>query len=133
MTSYRPYRFRFSWWHLLIAAALILLALLMQSCRDQYPLPSGIEGRWRQTTSPWWLLDFDNNILIQKAKVGGSTVSMLQFTYAERGDTIYIGGDLDNPPRIWVVRLLSDNDLKAIQIAPDTTAPVWPVYYFERE
>jgi hypothetical protein len=130
MKSFNPSFPRFTWLHLLVALLLLLLGVLM-GCRDQYaPLPD-IEGTWRQTTSPYWHLDIDNGLLKQKAKFGGTTVTMLQFTYAERRDTLYIGGDLNNAPRTWVVRLIGENDLKAVEVSSDTSA-VWPVYYFER-
>lgn len=120
--------------HLLLFALSPPIALLfvLFACRDQYAPPPTIEGHWRQTTSPYWLLDFDDGLLIQEAKFGGGTLTVLHFVYAERGDTLYIGGDTNNQPRTWVVRLIGDNDLKAVEIAPETTAPVWPVYYFER-
>lgn len=112
---------------------LLPLLLLLISCKDLDPPPPGIEGQWRQVTSPYWLLDFDNGILTQKAKFSGSALTVLQFTYAERGDTIYIGGDFNNAPRTWLVRLLGDNDLKAVEIPADTSVRVWPVFYFERQ
>jgi hypothetical protein len=131
MKPYRPSRFRLSWAHLVIALLLIAFGWCQSRCRDQYPLPPGIEGQWRQTTSPYWLLDFDNGLLTQKAKFAGQPLTVLQFTYAERLDTLYIGGDLSNAPRTWLVRLIGDNDLKAVELQPEQ--PVWPVYYFERQ
>ena len=133
MKTYRPYHFRFSWWHLIIAVLLAVFGYCVSRCSDQEPLPPGIEGQWRQTTSPYWLLDFDNNILVQKAKFGVTTLAMLEFFYAERGDTLYISGDPHNAPRTWLIRLLGDNDLKAVEIPADTSDHVWPVYYFERQ
>lgn len=126
-------RFRFNRWHIIFALALMLFGWCMSRCKDQRPPAPGIEGQWRQVTSPYWLLDFDNGILTQKAKFSGQPVTVLQFTYAERGDTLYIGGDLHNAPRTWLMRLITDTDLKAVEIPADTTAKVWPVYYFERQ
>jgi len=128
----KPYRFKLTWQQIAFAALLALLGFLLSRCKDLDPPPPGIEGQWRQVTSPYWMLDFDNGILTQKAKFSGQPLTVLQFTYAERGDTLYIGGDLHNPPRTWLTRLLSDNDLKATEIPADTSIRAWTVLYFER-
>lgn len=131
MKPYQPSRFRFSWVHLVTALLLLGFGWCTTRCRDQYALPPGLEGQWRQTTSPYWDIDFDNGILTQKAKFTGQTLTVLQFTYAERGDTLFIGGDQNNPPRTWLLRLIGDNDLKVVEVEPEQQ--VWPVYYFERQ
>lgn len=135
MTTYRPPRYRFTWQEVVFFAALLLLAALCHGCRDQDPPPPGIEGAWKQTApeSPGWVYYFDNGIVTQQAKGFGASLSFLQFTYAERGDTLYIGGDMVNPPRTWVLYFLGDNDLKVREQPADTSGrEAWPVLYFER-
>lgn len=80
------------------------------SCHDVEPLPPGIEGRWHQLTG----LTGDryhtlhDNLLTQDTYAAGTLVASLQFTYAQRGDTLIIGGDGTNPPRTWITRLIGD-------------------------
>ena len=111
----------------------LLPILLVFSCADADTLPT-IEGAWRQTApaSPGWLYTFDNGIVTQRAEKFGATLSALQFTYAQRADTLYIGGDELNPPRTWIIRLLGENDLKVLQRPDDPGQRYWEVLYFER-
>lgn len=128
----KPHRFRFTRAHLIAAVLLVVIGKCATSCADQDAPPPGIEGRWHQVTSPWWEFTFDNGIVTQEAKGFGASLSTLQFPYTERGDTLYIGGDLSNPPRRWLFKHLGPDDLKVREIPADTALRVWPVYYFER-
>jgi len=90
--------------------ATLLLALSILSCRDQYPDPPGIEGRWKQLTGITGerYHTLQDNLLTQETYVGNTLVASLQFTYALRGDTLIIGGDGANQPRTWITRLIGD-------------------------
>lgn len=128
----KPYRFQFNRYHLIAAVLLGVIGKCATSCADQDPPPPSIEGHWHQVTSPWWEFTFENGIMTQEAKGFGATLSDLQFTYALRDDTLHIGGDLNNPPRRWLYKLLGPDDLKVTEIPADTALRVWPVFYFER-
>lgn len=128
-------RFRFRWIHLVVAALLALIGVLSSRCKDQEPLPPGIEGVWKQTApeSPGWIFTFDSGIVTQRVEKFGGALSHLVFTYAERGDTLYIGGDAANAPRTWVVTMLGVADMKVREAPADTTGrEEWMVMYFER-
>jgi hypothetical protein len=117
---------------LIVAGILILIGRCAAGCGDK-DLHPGIEGAWRQTApaSPGWLYDFRDGIVTQTVKDFGATLSQLTFTYAERGDTLYIGGDGVNAPRVWVKTMLGDADMKVREMPADT-GRVWDVLYFER-
>lgn len=129
----KPTRFRITPLHLLVAFLLAIFGYCASACRDVDALPA-IEGDWRQTApaSPGWTYTFDNSIVTQRVKDFGATLSTLQFTYAQRGDTLYIGGDENNPPRLWLIHLLGDIDMKAYQRPADPAQREWDVLYFER-
>lgn len=112
-----------------ILFALCLSALAFSACRDQAPPDPTIEGRWRQLipAHPPWEWNFDNGILTQSVQDFGATLTTLQFTYAVRADTIYIGGDGQNDPRRLVIRFLGDGALEARQLP--TGSPGIGFYY----
>jgi len=88
----------------------LVWAINLLSCRDQYPEPPGIEGRWRQLTGITGerYHTLQDNLLTQETYVGNTLVASLQFTYAQRGDTLIIGSDGANSPRTWITRLVGD-------------------------
>ena len=98
---------------------LLLLALcLFSNCRDQPPPAPTIEGYWHQLIPqhPPWEWHFDNGILTQSVQDFGATLTTLQFTYAVRDDTVFIGGDGNNDPRILLIRFLGDGAIEAKQL-----------------
>ncbi len=73
---------------------------------DPAPVPYTIEGAWARLTDPeWkgWHYTFQDNILTMAYHTGPTVVSTLQYPYAERGDTLLIGGDTLNDPQTWVL------------------------------
>lgn len=88
----------------LIKIIRILPLLGLLACGDgKQPLPS-IEGRWEPLFFvKQWTYDFNNGLLTQSASGFGTVITVLQYPYAERGDTVIIGGDLNNAPRRWVL------------------------------
>lgn len=85
----------------------IMLMLVAFSCGDgnKPPLPS-IEGEWRSLIpkQPDWRYQFRRGLLTQYTTVGNTTISSKTYPYAERGDTLYIGGDQFDPPRRWLLK-----------------------------
>lgn len=86
---------------------LIIISILLFSsrCGDQKaPLPT-ITGQWYSLlpSHPNWLYDFRNGILTQSVTDFGAVLSTKQYPYTERGDTVYIGGDLNEPQRKWLI------------------------------
>ena len=88
--------------HRVVLTLSILLTLL--SCAERDAAPT-IEGRWYSMlpSHPNWLYDFHNGLLTQSVTEFGAVVSTRTYPYAERGDTLIIGGDLSNPVRRWVL------------------------------
>lgn len=99
----------------------LLFILSLLSCRDRPGPEPGIEGLWRQMipVHPPRTYDFRNGVVTQSTTFAGSPVATLQFVYTERGDTLLIGGDLNNPPRTWLLRFIGDGALEAQQVSAD--------------
>lgn len=107
-------RFRITPLQLLFAALLAIFGHCAQGCRDQYPDPPGIEGRWKQLTGATVPREYllDDGLFTQETLFGSTTVASITFPYAERGDTLLIGGDENNPPRTWITRLIGDGAME---------------------
>lgn len=100
----------------------LLYFCFLFSCGDQKtPLPPSIEGHWRQLipVHPPTEYDFRNGIMVQTISAAGQQVAAIERPYAERGDTVLIGGNTNDPQRTWVVRLLGDGAMEASQISAD--------------
>ena len=110
-----------------IKKALFLLMVVVVACRHESPLPT-IEGQWKQLVPdhPAWEYDITDNLFRQTVTDFGVVLSDLQFPYAQRGDTLFIGGDAVNLPRVWVVRLIGD---KAAEVQELPTAPLNSTHY----
>ena len=133
MKAYQPARFRITWLHLLAAVLLTLFGLL-SSCKDQDPLPLSVEGVWQQRlpATPGWTFTFQDGVLTQYHNGFGATLSWGQYNYAQRGDTLYISGDENDPARVWHIELLTERDMKVREQPEDTTARAWKLMYFEK-
>ncbi len=115
MTSYRPYRFQFTRWHLLAAVLLLLLSLLLQCCRDQYPLDpdphdaSRIQGNWRALppAHPLWNYDFQYPHLRQWIEDFGGTITEQQYIYGTVDDTLFASGP--GGTRTWLLYFPDDS------------------------
>lgn len=115
-------------------AFLLLLLLLAISCGDQSSLPvPALEGRWSQLVPdhPPTEYDFRNGLVTQSTFFAGNTVASLQFVYSQRGDTVSIGGDLNNQPRTWIIRFIGDGAMEAKQL-PQTQPGLGGYFIFER-
>jgi hypothetical protein len=109
---------------LALLAALLLLPLI--SCKkDVLPDPSPsdasrIEGRWVDMTgtfAPDWHYHFNGGLLTQSHIKAGATLTALTYPYAIRNDSIFIGGDLTNAPRVWLVDFECDEVVEISQEA----------------
>lgn len=106
----------------------ILLLFCLIACRhDQEPKPT-IEGEWVQLVPnhPNWEYDISDNLFRQTVTDFGVVLSDLQFPYAQRGDTLFIGGDAANNPRIWIVRLIGE---RAAEVTELPTGPILTTPY----
>ncbi len=81
-------------------------------CREHDPFPfdahdaHNIEGRWVDmvgTLNPDWHYHFDQGLLTQSYEAFGGTLTTLTYPYAIRADSVFIGGDANNLPRVWVL------------------------------
>ncbi len=113
----------------------MLFILALFSCRDQNPPPlPGIEGAWRQLipVHPPTQYVFHDGVMTQTVFVGADPVAEIQRTYAERGDTLLIGGDVGDPARRWLLRYIGDGALEATTIGAGPTG-LGVYYIFERQ
>lgn len=79
----------------------ILLLLTIAACGDNIPPPDTIEGRWISAAPdrPEWIYDFQNGLATFT-----TTAYTKTYVYAERGDSLYLGGDGHTAPRVWLLR-----------------------------
>lgn len=89
----------------------MLLLLLPAACGDDKEPLLTIEGQWQALlpAHPNWLYEFHNGLLTQSITDFNAVISTRTYPYTERGDTIYIGGDLNNDTRKWLVTWESPN------------------------
>lgn len=113
MSNYRPHRFQFTWWHLVVALALIALAWCSQGCRDQYPTETEpcdaarLVGKWQGMESPFWLYDFHYPRLTQWVEIGGTVVTEQHYIYGTSADTLWASGP--GGERMWLVCFPNDS------------------------
>jgi hypothetical protein len=110
---------------------LLLFCLVTAACSHE-PLP-GIEGEWRQVVPahPVWLYSIRDNIFHQTVTDFGQVLADRQFPYAQRGDTLFIGGDANQVPRVWVFRMMGDGAAEVTDI-PQGPLNLNPVRILER-
>ena len=117
------------------AALLFVLAGTIQSCHDNYsPLPEpSIEGRWRTLVpaNPPREFYFRQGIITQTTFAGGTPVAEIQRIYAVHADTLYLGGDVGDPMRAYIIRFIGWDVVEVTPLPGDTLA-LASLSYWER-
>ncbi len=67
---------------------------------------------------PDWQYAFYGGFMVQRLEEFGATITELEYPYATRQDTVFIGGDLHDPARIWKIDFLGDSVLEVRNIHP---------------
>lgn len=117
--------------HCIIAALLLLAA----ACRDRDDLSQhSIEGRWRKLVpaNPPTEYDFRDGVMTQTFFVGSQPVASLQRVYAERDDTLLIGGDVGDPQRRYLLRFIGSEVVEVTPIGAPDTLSLAGLAYWER-
>jgi len=107
---------------------LIPILLLLSACAEEQTISdpydaSRIVGTWRSMVpaNPDWVYQFDGQgFMRQTFHFGGATLSSLEYPYATRQDTVFIGGDANDPARTWMVRFECDSILEVRNVTPGT-------------
>lgn len=116
-------------WAMLFVIA-ILLVIPLISCKEQHeatPMPS-IDGRWQDLTgtlNPEWHYHFDRGLLLQSYEDFGATLTTLTYPYATRHDSVFIGGDATNAPRVWVLEFECADVVKVRNVGQVLGATFW--------
>ncbi len=114
---------------LICLAALMILPFI--SCKEP-EAPNTIEGDWIDLTGsiyPDWHYHFERGILTQKYEKFGATLTTITFPYATRGDSVFIGGNSTNDPRIWVLSFECADVVKVQSVS----ATFGPTFWLTRE
>jgi hypothetical protein len=120
--------------YIMLALLLALLLLPLISCKkDVLPDPSPsdasrIEGRWVDMTGtlyPDWHYHFEAGLLTQSYIKAGATITALTYPYAIRQDTVFIGGDATNAPRVWLLHFECHEITEVVQSAPAFSQRFW--------
>lgn len=102
--------------------------LALAGCKDQgylEPDPrdaSRIAGVWQGQVSPWWHYRFDAPLLRQWVEVAGTVVTVQDYVYGTRADTLFASGTGGN--RMWRLYFVSDTVVEVtvlggpLQLAP---------------
>lgn len=112
---------------------LLLLAFTLYTCHKPDPVaPERLEGHWLRILPehPEWNYDFQDHLLTQYIIDFGDTITLLQFPYATRGDTVLIGGDPQNEPRVLLFNFICDSVANVRDISPGVL--ISPVMYFRK-
>jgi len=117
-----------------ITPILALLGIMLYQCQKspkEEALPT-ISGHWVNLTDihPDWQYEFTDNVLTQYIVDFGATIAWQQYPYAVRGDTVLIGGDTNDPNRIWKVTFWCDSIAEVHNITPGVM--IAPVLYLRK-
>lgn len=114
---------------------LLLFFLICLSCGDVDPLPPTIEGEWQRfiPEHPPMLWSIRDGLIIQQVTAGDLPVSTVLIPYAERQDTLFLGGDLSTPPRQYITRLIGSDVLECTPCNPGPVITLGQKMYFERQ
>ncbi len=111
-----------------------LAACVHYACHKEENLipPPTIEGHWVNfvPSHPDWQYNFDRNLLTQYIVDFGDTLFTQEYTYAVRNDTLLIGGNGANLPRILMVKFWSDQITEIHNITPGVQLA--PVLYLRK-
>ena len=116
---------------------LLLLPLLLISCRDQDYLPPDphdawrIDGRWvtLPPASPMWQYEFEYPHMRQWIVDLGVVITEQEYIFAPIGDRVEISGD--GGQRTWEVRFFGDTVCEYRRLMPGVVSA--PAYYLKRE
>jgi hypothetical protein len=90
-----------------------------------------IEGNWRSlNNSPTKTYHFERGFLIQQVHVGPTPVWSYEFLYATRLDTVFIGGDSINSPRVWTCYFHCDS---LVEVAQSNGGLLSQTFFLKRE
>lgn len=123
-----------SYWFFGFGYFLSFFIFTLLHCGDVEPLPPGIEGRWERfiPAHPPTRWTIDRGIIAQEITFAGTTVSTVLIPYAERGDTLMLGGDLGSAPRSYLARLIGSEVLECTPLHTGNGPGLGSVLYFER-
>lgn len=105
--------------NLLLFATLLLFACQKDPSPPANSDASRIEGHWVDLTgtlAPDWQYHFNQGVVTQSFVHYGAVLSSLTYPYAIRSDTVFIGGDIANAPRTWVVYFQCDEVVEVKQV-----------------
>lgn len=112
---------------------LLLLIAAFVCCQENATVfdpndASNLEGKWVDMTGtlpPDWHYDFHNGLLTQSYVNFGSIITSLSYPYAYRGDTVFIGGDATNTPRMLVVYFECEDVVKVNHLGAMINHQFW--------
>ena len=117
----------------ILVYSLAILIIGNYSCRKDSVIPApSIEGHWISLlpSHPNWHYQFHDNILNQYIIDFGDTITVLSYPYAAWADQVLIGGDANNPQRLWEIRFHCDSVMKIHNVTPGVL--IAPVMYFRK-
>ena len=92
------------------------------NCKKEVDLPQErtIEGEWAHLLPVHtdWHYYFNDGLLTQSLPITQVIVTSQVYTYAIRHDTVFIGGNASNAPRVWQVQFHCDSIVEVHDITP---------------
>lgn len=115
-----------------LSTIVLLVASMATSCKDQDPPVLSIEGSWSPMipAHPEWVYDFREGLLTQSITDFGVVITTLTYPYAVRQDTVWIGGDANNLPRVWLLAFECPDIVRVNNISPG--AVLSPQFWLKR-